>query len=91
VLNNPANLIDPSGNVPILIPLLIIGGGGLVNAGFDAFQGKIKSGGDFAKSFAVGAASTGAGLLTANPVAAGALGGAVGSITDSALTCGSRC
>jgi RHS repeat-associated protein len=99
--NNPTKYIDPDGNfffIPILIGAAI---GGVVNLGFQAFNGKIKNGGDALKAFGIGAVAGGAAvfapqliatiggtaLTTATGyVASGAIPGAVSGAVSGAIT-----
>jgi RHS repeat-associated protein len=87
---NPVSYVDPSGEIPLLAILPLVGGAitGGVAAG-DAFM----SGADWTdiaaaagNGFLSGAAGTAAGLVTGNPFIGGAIGGAVGNGTKQFLS-----
>ena len=92
VWNDASGFTDPSGRIPLIVLLPVIGGtiGGItdvLNAG--PCESKLKA---FGRGFASGALGTlagiGAGLATGNPWLAGAASGEVSSITDQALSRG---
>ena len=86
--NSPTGVTDPSGQIPLVVLLPIIGGtiGGItdvLNAG--PCENKLKA---FGRGFASAALGTLAGLATGNPWAAGAASGAVSSVVDQAFSRG---
>ena len=61
-LNNPLKYVDPDGENPLLIAMLI---GALINTGVQAISGNIHNFGDFALSMGIGALSGAAGAIGA--------------------------
>jgi len=58
-LNNPLIFIDPSGEIPVLIPAIMLGA--FINAGIQGATGNLNSMGDFALALGIGAAAGAAG------------------------------
>ena len=90
VLNSPTELIDPNGEFPLALLLVLVGGA--ISGGIEAF-GAARGGSStigilmaFGRGFASGAGATavgiGVGLITANPFLAGAAAGLSGDLID---------
>jgi len=88
--NDPAEFTDPSGNMPLLVLVPIIGG--VINGGIEGYANYQCSHdlGKAAKAAAVGfvggVVGTVAGFITKNPVAAGAIAGFAGNLTEQLLS-----
>ena len=87
-LSNPVNRVDPLGLWAGFDDLIFAGGGalgGLAGQGIsDLFAGELSGWEDYVGS-AIGGAATGEAMLYTGPIAAGAIGGAVGNLSRQGL------
>jgi RHS repeat-associated protein len=88
--NSPTDFIDPTGLYALVDDILFSAGGGvvgLIGQGVgDLISGQRSSGLDYLAAF-IGGAAGGEALLYTGPVGAGAVGGAVTSLTKQGLHC----
>ncbi len=94
--NNPLNLVDPNGDIPLVF--VIIGTGGLISGGVDAYSSYLAGGNyhdvafAFGRGFISGVVGTtvgiGVGLATLNPILTGASAGLSGNLVDQYISNG---